>query len=70
MCMDSGGGGSRTPSAAENQATLDIQNGVVKEGSNDYLRARLASSGFARGAGYRSPTESLLAPAGDTTYLG
>lgn len=68
--MGGGSRGSSTPTQQQNQAKLDIDNGVVKPGDSNYDRARLASGGFMRGAGYRSPTESLLAPAGDTTYLG
>lgn len=69
MCMG-GGSGSRPPTQGQNQAKLDIDNGVVKPGESNYDMARLASGGFMRGTGYRSPTESLLAPANDSTLLG
>lgn len=47
-----------------------MQNGVVKQGDANYDRAQLARRGGIWGQTYKSPTGSLLAPEGDTTFLG
>ena len=71
--MGGGGDGYKPPTQQQNQASLDIANGVVQPGSDEYRRAQLARTSF-RGAGYRSPTESLLASStaqdGGSTLLG
>ena len=70
MCMGGSSGGYRPPSQGQNQANLDIENGVVKQGDPGYEDAQRARRRGIFGSIYKGPNNSLLAPESDSTLLG